>query len=186
MLNQTILDVVRVTESLRAFNVPVTRIASQIALALTSRGKILACGNGGSAADAAHFATEFVSRFMHERRPYPAIPLAADGGFLTALGNDYSFDQVFERQVDAFGLPGDVLMGFTTSGQSQNIRRALIAGKKNGMFTVALLGKDGGVCAGIADVEIIVPSDRTPRIQEAHKVLFHVICELVEMELAKA
>jgi D-sedoheptulose 7-phosphate isomerase len=158
--------------------------ADIVSKALLAGNKLLACGNGGSAADASHFTTEFVCRFNRDRRPYPAISLATHGGDLTAIGNDYAFDDVFSRQVQAFGLPGDVLLAFTTSGQSENVRRALIAAKQNGVASIAFLGKDGGRCRGLADIELIVTSTITARIQEGHKFLLHTICELVEQSLA--
>jgi D-sedoheptulose 7-phosphate isomerase len=155
-----------------------------IAEALLSGHKLLACGNGGSAADASHLTTEFVSRFDRERRAYPAISLAAHGGDLTAIGNDYSFADLFARQVQAHGRPGDALAVFTTSGNSENVFRALVAAKGLGVKTIAFLGRDGGECAGFADVELLVGGNITARIQEGHKFLLHTICELVEEQLA--
>lgn len=154
-----------------------------LALALTRGDKMLACGNGGSAADASHLTTEFVSRFNRERRPYPALSLTVHGGDLTAIGNDYDFKDVFARQVQAFGKPGDVLMAFTTSGQSENVRRALQAAREMRMSSIVFLGKGGGACRGIADVELLVESQTTARIQEIHKLLLHSMCELVETQL---
>ncbi len=158
--------------------------AEIIAAALLSGHKLLACGNGGSAADASHLTTEFVSRFDRERRPYPAISLSAHGGDLTAIGNDYSFAELFARQVHAYGKPGDVLAAFTTSGKSENVLRALVAAKEIKVKTIAFLGRDGGRCAGLADVELLVSSNSTARIQEGHKFLLHTICELVDQQLA--
>jgi phosphoheptose isomerase len=157
--------------------------AGMISRALLSRRKLLACGNGGSAADASHLTTEFVCRFNEDRRPYPAISFAAHGGDLTAIGNDYAFDDLFSRQVEAFGLPGDVLAAFTTSGNSENIRRALVLAKERQLGTIAFLGKSGGRCLGLADVELLVTSDITARIQEGHKFMLHTICEMVEEQL---
>jgi phosphoheptose isomerase len=157
--------------------------AAMISHALLSGRKLLACGNGGSAADASHLTTEFVCRFNEDRRPYPAISLAAHGGDVTAIANDYAFDDLFSRQVDAFGLPGDVLAAFTTSGNSKNIRRALIVAKKRELGTIAFLGKNGGHCLGLADIELLITSDITARIQEGHKFMLHTICEMVEEEL---
>jgi phosphoheptose isomerase len=157
--------------------------AAVIVKALLSGHKLLACGNGGSAADASHLTTEFVSRFKENRRPYPAISLTVHGGDLTAIGNDYSFDDLFSRQVHAFGKRGDVLAVFTTSGQSENVRRALIAAKELGVKTIAFLGRDGNRCAGLADIELLVANDVTARIQEGHKFMLHSICEMVEFEL---
>jgi phosphoheptose isomerase len=158
----------------------VARAADTIATALLSGHKLLACGNGGSAADASHLTTEFVCRYSRDRRPYPAISLATHGGDMTAIGNDYAFDELFARQVRAFGQPGDVLIAFTTSGQSENVRRALAAAKEAGVTSIAFLGRDGGLCAAMADVELIVRGDVTARIQEGHKLLLHTICEMVE------
>ena len=156
-----------------------------IADALLSGHKLLACGNGGSAADASHLTTEYVSRFNRERRPYPAISLATHGGDLTAIGNDYSFADLFARQVQAFGSPGDVLAAFTTSGVSENVVRALKTAKELNLKTIAFLGRDGGQCAGLADVELLVRGTLTARIQEGHKFLLHTICELVEEQLGR-
>jgi phosphoheptose isomerase len=154
-----------------------------IAEAFISGHKLLACGNGGSAADASHLTTEFVARFDLERRGYPAISLASHGGDLTAIGNDYSFADLFARQVQAYGKPDDVLAVFTTSGNSENIFRALVAAKQLKLKTIAFLGRDGGECAGLADVELSVGGKLTARIQEGHKFLLHTICELVDEQL---
>ena len=160
--------------------------AKAISRSLLSGGKLLACGNGGSAADASHLTTEFVCRFVKDRRPYPAVSLATHGGDLTAIGNDYGFDDIFSRQVEAFGLKGDVLCAFTTSGQSNNVRNALLAAKKCGVTSIAFLGRDGGPCTGLADIELLVPATVTARIQEGHKLLLHTICEMVEVDLQAA
>ena len=155
-----------------------------IADVLLSGHKLLACGNGGSAADASHLTTEFVSRFDRERRAYPAISLATHAGDLTAIGNDYSFADLFARQVQAFGKPGDVLVVFTTTGRSENVFRALMAAKELSVKTIAFLGRDGNKCAGLADIEFLVAGKKTARIQEGHKFLLHTVCELVEEQLA--
>ena len=159
--------------------------ADFVAECLRAGNKLLACGNGGSAADAADFCTEFACRFMQERRPYPAMNLSQGGSLITATGNDYGFEEIFARQVAAFGKTGDVLVAITTSGKSANIRRALEEGKSRKLKTIALLGRDGGSCRNIADVDLIVAGDSTARIQEAHKFLLHVLCEIVEPNLAK-
>jgi phosphoheptose isomerase len=156
-----------------------------IAEAFLSGHKLLACGNGGSAADASHLTTEFVVRFDRERRAYPAISLSSHGGDLTAIGNDYSFADLFSRQVQAHGQPGDALAVFTTSGNSENIFRALVAAKDLKLKTIAFLGRDGGECAGMADVELLVAGKTTARIQEGHKFLLHTICELVDEQLTE-
>src|SRR4051794_7301887 len=151
------------------------RAAAMITSCLTNGNKLLVCGNGGSAADAADFCTEFACRFEKDRRPYPALNLSQGGSLLTATANDYGFDQVFARQIAAFGLTGDVMVAITTSGKSKNIQRALAEAKARKLNTIALLGRDGGSCAGIADVDLIVAGTSTARIQEAHKFLLHVL-----------
>jgi len=166
---------------------PLSRAASLVGSAIQNGAKVLACGNGGSAADAMHLTTEFVCRFKDDRKPYPAICLNASGGDLTAIGNDYGFDQVFARQVHAFGRKGDVLLVFTTSGNSGNVLHALEAARQIGIASVAFLGRGGGHCVSKADVDLIVPGDvAVARIQEAHKVLLHTLCELVEAEVESA
>ena len=159
--------------------------ADFVAECLRAGNKLLACGNGGSAADAADFCTEFTCRFMQDRRPYPAMNLSQGGSLITATGNDYGFEEIFARQVAAFGKTGDVLIAITTSGKSANIRRALEEGKSRKLKTIALLGRDGGSCRNIADVDLIVAGDSTARIQEAHKFLLHVLCEICEARLPR-
>jgi phosphoheptose isomerase len=184
VLRTNIADAVGVLEQLAGLESLIEAAAAMIAAALLSGHKLLACGNGGSAADASHLTTEFVARYDRERRAYPAISLAAHGGDLTAISNDYSFAELFARQVKAFGLPGDVLVVFTTSGKSENVLRALRAAKEMGVKTIAFLCRDGGLCAGLADVELLVAGTITARIQEGHKFLLHTICELVEEQIS--
>ncbi len=150
--------------------------------ALKNGGKILVAGNGGSAADAQHFAAEFVAMYKIQRRAHPAIALTTDASILTAVSNDYVFENIFSRQVEAHGRPGDVLFVLTTSGNSKNLIKAIRAAKSRGVTTVALLGKKGGKTKGIADHEIIIPSDNTPRIQEVQKLILHSIAEEVEKQ----
>lgn len=157
--------------------------AELIERCLRNGNKLLVCGNGGSAADAAHFATELVVRFAKDRRPQPAICLASDGGLLTAAANDYGFDEVFARQVAAFGSPADVLVCLTTSGKSKNVNRALEEAKARKVNTIALLGRDGGETIGIADIDLLVRGESIARIQEAHQLLLHVLCEIIESRL---
>jgi phosphoheptose isomerase len=159
--------------------------ADLVTKCLLSDHKLLVCGNGGSAADGADFSTELACRFVHDRRPYPALNLAQGGSLTSAIGNDYGFDEIFARQVCAFGQRGDLLLAITTSGNSKNILRALEEAKKRGLTSIALLGRDGGSAKGIADIELIVRGDSTARIQEAHKFLLHVLCEIVEPRLTK-
>jgi len=170
--------------SLLHLDAQLAKAADLIEQCLRGGNKLLVCGNGGSAADASHFATEFVVRFLKDRPAYPAICLAGDGGLLTAVGNDYGFDEIFARQVAAFGLPGDLLICLTTSGKSRNVERALEEAKARKLKTIAFLGRDGGSTIGMADVDLLVRGDLTARIQEAHQLLLHVLCETVESRLA--
>ena len=151
--------------------------------ALASEKKILACGNGGSAADAQHFAAELVGRFERERRELPAIALSTDSSILTAIANDYSYEVIFSKQVRALGQAGDVLLGISTSGNSANVIAAIEAAHLNGMSVIAFTGKDGGKIKNIlknSDVHLCVPADRTARIQETHLLLLHCLCDGVD------
>ena len=176
---------VTTTRSLSALEEPLQRAAKFIEECLATGHKLLVCGNGGSAADAADFSTEFTCRFMHDRRPYPALNLAQGGSLTSAIGNDYGFEEIFARQVTAFGERGDVLVAITTSGNSRNVIRALEEARGLGLTSIALLGRDGGLTKGASEVELIVPGDSTARIQEAHKFLLHVLCEIVEAQLPR-
>src|SRR3989449_9944860 len=158
----------------------IVEAADLIEQCLRAGTKLLVCGSGGSGADVAHVATALVVRFTRDRRAYPAICLASDGGLLTAAGNDYGFDEIFARQVAAFGLPGDVLICLTTSGKSRNVQRALEEAKARKLKTIAFLGRDVGSTIGMADVDLLVRSDSTARIQEAHQLLLHALCETIE------
>src|SRR5689334_20782060 len=184
-LNRAIDDSVRMLESLKNLEPQVSRAADLIGECFRGGNKLLVCGNGGSAADASHFATELVVRFAKDRRALPAICLTSDSGILTAAGNDYGFDEIFARQVAAFGRAGDVLICMTTSGKSKNLVRALEEAEGREMKTIALLGRDGGSTIGIADVEVLVKSGSTARVQEAHQLLLHVLCEIIESRLDK-
>ncbi len=159
------------------------RAAEMIEQCLHNGNKLLVCGNGGSAADAADFCTEFACRFIEDRRPFPAMNLAQGGSLLTATANDYGFEEVFARQVRAFGNADDLLIAISTSGKSKNIRRVLEEALARKLKTIALLGRDGGSAVGLADVDLVVPGDSTARIQEAHKFILHVLCEAVEPRL---
>ena len=184
LLKSAIASASKTIRSLVDLDRQVAKAADLITNCLRSRNKILACGNGGSAADAAHFATEFVVRFTHDRPAYPAIALTSDGGLLTAAGNDYGFEEIFARQIDAFGVENDLLICLTTSGKSENVKRALQRAKARKLKAIAFLGRDGGSTIGMADVDLVVKSESTARIQEAHKFLLHVLCEIVEERLA--
>ncbi|MDD5284785.1 MAG: D-sedoheptulose 7-phosphate isomerase [Desulfuromonadaceae bacterium] len=146
-------------------------------------GKLLVMGNGGSAADSQHFAAEIVSRFRMERPGLPAIALSTDTSILTAIGNDYGFDVIFRRQVEALAMPGDVVVGISTSGNSTNVKRALELAREKGCRTIGLLGRDGGGIKDICDLALIVPCNDTPRIQEGHITIIHIVCDLVEKSM---
>jgi D-sedoheptulose 7-phosphate isomerase len=146
-------------------------------------GKLLVMGNGGSAADAQHFVAEIVGRYKMERRGLPAIALSTDTSILTAIGNDYGFDKVFSRQVEALASPGDLVVGISTSGNSPNVLLALQLARKTGCSTVGLLGKDGGSIKDVCDLALIVPTNDTPRVQEGHITIIHIVCDLLEKAL---
>jgi D-sedoheptulose 7-phosphate isomerase len=154
--------------------------ADLIAECLKAGGKVLLFGNGGSAADAQHLAAEFVGRFVLERNALPGIALTTDSSILTAVANDYGFDQVFVRQIMALGQPRDIAIGISTSGNSPNVVKAIGVAAERGLRTIGLAGKDGGALAKAVEIAIIVPSTNTARIQECHIAVGHVLCELVE------
>jgi|TARA_B110000037_G_scaffold220308_1_gene287631 phosphoheptose isomerase len=183
ILKQNTQESAELLKRLITFSETIENAADNVANTLRSGGRLLACGNGGSAAEAAHLTTELVVRYKNDRRAYAALCLNAHGGDLTAIGNDYEFDRVFERQVEAFGRPADCLVVFSSSGQSKNILLALEQAKALGLKTIALLGKDGGICSGKADHEMRVSGASTARIQEAHLLLLHTLCDLVEKKL---
>lgn len=185
LLQQAIEDCVATTRALGSFEQPLNVAARMVLDCLTTGHKLLVCGNGGSASDATHMATEFLCRFREDRRPYPAITLTANGEFMTAVCNDYHADEIFARQVWGLGQKGDLLIVFTTSGKSRNVVRALEEAKKHGLKSLSFLGRDGGFTKGIATLDLIAPGSSTARIQEAQKLLFHVMCEIVELELPK-
>ncbi|MFL1462847.1 D-sedoheptulose 7-phosphate isomerase [Roseococcus sp. DSY-14] len=164
-------------------------IAAAVALceaALRRGGKILFCGNGGSAADAQHLAAELVSRFMHDRPGMAALALTVDSSALTGIGNDYGFERLFARQVEALGRAGDVLVGISTSGRSPNVVEAMRAARARGLGTVALTGRDGGAMAALADAEMRIPSDSTPLIQQGQLAAGHLLCLRLEEALHPA
>ena len=145
--------------------------------------KTILAGNGGSAADAQHIAAELVGRYGFDRPSIPSLALTTDTSNLTAIGNDYGYDQVFSRQLDGMGQSGDIFIGISTSGNSQNIINAFEVAKKKNILSVALVGKDGGEMAKMADIALVVPSDSTPRIQESHILIGHIICDIIEKEI---
>ncbi|MEZ5308707.1 MAG: D-glycero-beta-D-manno-heptose 1-phosphate adenylyltransferase [Pyrinomonadaceae bacterium] len=172
-------------ELLTANTESIRRCAALIVEALRNGGKVLICGNGGSAADAQHIAAEFVGRYETERRSLPAIALTTDTSALTAISNDYGFDKVFERQVSGLAAPGDVLIAISTSGNSPNINAAVMRAREIGCATIGLTGAGGKKLAGLCDNSVLVPSTRTARIQEAHITIGHIWCEIVDREFAE-
>ncbi|MDM9560346.1 phosphoheptose isomerase [Bordetella petrii] len=170
-------------QSMQALSGPLAGAVDLLFAALANNGKILACGNGGSAADAQHFIAELVGRFERERLPLAGVALNTDTAILTAVGNDYGFEEIYERQVNALGQPGDVLVAISTSGNSANVVRAVQAAHDREMPVIALTGKGGGVISellGAHDVHLCVPSDRTMRIQEIHGLLLHALCDGID------
>jgi D-sedoheptulose 7-phosphate isomerase len=168
---------------LRELLEPMATAAAWMSDTLRGGHKLLLFGNGGSAADAQHIAAEFVGRFERERRPWPAIALTTDTSALTALGNDYGIDVIFARQVEALGQAGDLVLALSTSGNSPNILAAVKAARAKGLRTIGLTGESGGQLAALCDLALCVPSRRTPRIQEAHIMICHALCEVVEAAL---
>lgn len=171
-----------------ALEQPVTKASTIIADSFKSGNKLLICGNGGSAADSQHFAAEFTGRYEMERTPLPAIALTTDTSAITAIGNDYSFDVIFSKQVEALGKENDILLAISTSGNSTNIIKAIEAARQKGMTVIALTGKDGGKINKMlthTDVDICAPVNRTARIQEIHLLVLHTICDIVDHLLFK-
>lgn len=182
-LKRALEETRRLSDALAAFAPQMSAWSRLLADCWAAGGKVLVCGNGGSCADAMHLAEELVVRFQHDRRALPAIALS-DPTVLTCCGNDLGYDEIFARQVEALGNAGDVLIVLTTSGNSTNILRALDVARDKGLKTVALLGKTGGAAKGRCDVEIIIPVETAHRVQEGHKILFHVLCEWADAAYA--
>jgi D-sedoheptulose 7-phosphate isomerase len=181
IINEVLRDSVKAKEDFIRENIPnIIFFAEKITQSFTSDRKLMLCGNGGSAADAQHIAAEFVNRFILERPPLPAIALTTDTSIITSVGNDYSFDEVFSKQVKAIGMEGDILLAISTSGNSANVLSAVEAAKNQGIFTVGLTGGDGGKLATLAELALVVKSDSPPRIQETHILVGHIICQLVD------
>ena len=181
LVTAALAETIALHERLRQGDVSaVTEAAAAIFEALGQGGRLLTFGNGGSAADAQHVAAEFVGRFLRERPSLSAVALSTDTSVLTSIANDYSFDQVFARQIEALGRHGDVAFGISTSGRSANVIAGFTAARARGLKTIALTGADGGAVGSLVDIHINVPSTSTPRVQEVHRTLLHVICDLVE------
>lgn len=174
------VELVGILETCKSLSPVINTIGYEILSVLKNGGKILTCGNGGSAADALHMSEEFVGRYCFERNSLPAICLCADPTLLTCILNDYGADAIFSRQVESLGNSGDLLFGFTTSGNSRNIAEAFSAAKNNGLKTILVSGKGGGMLKGAADYELIVPSNCTARIQEVHTLFLHSWLEMVD------
>ncbi len=155
-------------------------LAEHLSKAFTNNKKLLICGNGGSAADAQHLAAEFVNRFQLERKPLPALALTTDTSIITSVANDYSYEEVFSKQINALGVQGDILLAISTSGRSENVLSAIRTAKKKGLYTVGFIGGDGGEMWRLVDLALVVKSDQTPRVQETHILAGHLICELVD------
>jgi len=173
-------------QSLEVLIEPIHRAGEAMVNSLLNNGKILSCGNGGSAGDAQHFSAELLNRFEKERPGLPAMALTTDSSTLTAIANDYSYEEIFSKQVSALGQAGDVLLAISTSGNSANVAAAIIAAQEREMLTVVLSGNDGGTIAsllGEQDIEIRVPSRRTARIQEVHLVVIHCLCDFIDTQL---
>jgi len=164
----------------------VVEIARAMAVCLASGGKVMFCGNGGSAADSQHLAAEFTNRFKLERPPLPGLALTTDTSAITAIGNDYSFDEIFSKQVQALGRSGDILVGLSTSGTSTNVIRAMREAKRNNIITVGMSGQGGGEMTAVSDFLVTVPSNDTPVIQEIHISAAHMMCHLVDHFLFEA
>jgi len=173
-------------QSAQTLSKPIAAAVGALLMCVTGGGKVMTCGNGGSAADAQHFAAEFVGRFERERPELGAIALSTDSSIITAIANDYNFDQIFSKQVRALGQPGDVLLAISTSGNSRNVLAAIETAHERDLIVVALTGKGGGKIAQLlreTDVHICVPHDRTARIQEVHLLVLHCLCDGVDSQL---
>jgi D-sedoheptulose 7-phosphate isomerase len=184
-LRRLILESSVVIASVTRDESTIAKIGQVIIRSLERGGKLLTCGNGGSAADALHMAEELVGRYNKDRRSLPAIALTADSTLLTCIPNDWNFEYVFARQIEGLGRKGDVLVCFTTSGKSPNVIRAIKTARKRGIVTVALLGKGGGPTKGLADYEVIVESNSTARVQEAHTLILHLLLEMIDARFSK-
>lgn len=178
-LNRAADEITALMPELVALGPELERLGEAMAACWERRGKVLVAGNGGSGADAMHLAEELVARFQKDRRALAAIALM-DPSLITCAGNDFGFDRVFERQVEALGNPGDVLVVLTTSGNSENLLRAIDAAKARGVVTAAFLGRGGGKAKGRCDIELLVPATTAHRVQEGHKILYHALCEWVD------
>lgn len=174
---------VAVVESLSQQAEPIREAAQRCSTALAAGNKVLLCGNGGSAADAQHIAAELIGRFINDRRSLPAVALTTDTSALTAIANDYGYEQVFSRQIEGLAVPGDVLIAISTSGNSANVNRAAVSARERQCEVIGLSGKSGGALTALCDTALVVPSDVTARIQESHILIGHILCDLIEQSL---
>lgn len=182
-VEQILAETAALHEALKPQAPLIAEVSGRIVEVFRSGGSLYAMGNGGSAADAQHLAGEMVGRFLLERSPLPCQAFTTDTSILTAVGNDYGFDAVFVKQVQAFVQEGDAVIGISTSGNAGNVNAAMAEAKDRGALTIGLTGRDGGELARLCELAVVVPADATPRIQEAHATIIHVICELVEQAL---
>lgn len=180
----SLAETTRTLQALTTIRPAIDRAGRMILATLQGGGKLLVCGNGGSAAEAAHFATELVGRYAKSRRSLPAVALSSDGPLLSCLGNDFGYDQIFARQIAGLGKPGDLVVVLTSSGNSANVIDALREAKKLGLESVAFLGRGGGRARGLATCELIMPGDSGAAAQEAHLFLIHHFCELIDAQFA--
>lgn len=181
---ESLAESVRTFQGLTALRPEIARAGDLILATLKRGGKLLICGNGGSAAEAAHFSTELVGRYARNRRSLPAVALSADGSLLSCIGNDYGYEQAFARQIEGLGRPGDLVVVLTSSGNSANILAALAAARQAGLESLALLGRDGGKARGLATCELVMPGQSGAAAQEAHLFLIHHFCERIDAEFA--
>jgi len=179
----TIKDSITLINEIKNLSNDIRKVANQIVKCISNGKKVVIFGNGGSAADAQHIAAELIGRYTLERRSYPAIALTTDTSALTAISNDYSYNEIFSRQCEGLVNRGDTVIGISTSGNSENVRRGLEISNEKGAFTIALLGNRGGKMKKNADLNIIFNSKLTPRIQEGHRVIYHIICDIVEKKM---
>jgi D-sedoheptulose 7-phosphate isomerase len=186
LFTRNLADQAALLQSMTGLSAHVHQAARLCSDSLQAGGKLLFCGNGGSAADSQHLASELTGRFIKDRRPLAALSLTTDSSALTCIGNDYAFDEVFARQVRGLGRVGDVLIGISTSGHSRNVIRAVEEARAIGMQVIGLLGRDGGALMPLCDVAVVVPSQVTARIQEAHILIGHTLCGLIEESLGLA
>ena len=185
MIEETLEQSSKIIADLHDLSDEIDKTANLIITAINKNRKIIIIGNGGSAADAQHIAAEFLGRYKLKRKSIPAIALTSNSSTTTAIANDYDFSDIFSRQCESLVSKGDVVIGISTSGNSENVVKGLRTSSKNGGLTIGLLGNKGGKIKNIVDVSLIVKDTSTPRIQEAHRVIYHIICEIVEEELAR-